>query len=147
MTTTDDNTPPAGTDPNAGAQADSANSEAAKWRRQLREVEAERDALRERVNAQARTQVEDRLADRLNRPADLWLVTELDTVLTEAGDIDDDKLEAAVAAAVEERPHWATRPTTPPSPKPNAALSDTASGGNNPGDNPAEPSWGDALRR
>jgi len=108
-------------------QADPASAlrrEAAARRRQLREVEAERDAIREerdalraqpcarKVDARDRQDAE-RIAGgadspiRLLHPADLWLAGfELDA-FCENGTLDPARVRAAVAQIARERPHWA----------------------------------------
>lgn len=81
--------------------------EAAKWRRQLREVEADRDGLRARLDAAHRREVERLATDaRLAAPADLWHTTHLDDLLDDAGDVDELKVRAALANLQAERPQW-----------------------------------------
>lgn len=87
------------------------NREAAKYRRQLRDTENERDTLRERVTGYERAEVERLVADRLADPADLWVAgTELDSLRGKDGAIAPEKVKAAVAELLEQRPHW-KRPT------------------------------------
>ncbi|UAK35201.1 hypothetical protein K8O92_16080 [Nocardia asteroides] len=89
------------------------NREAAKYRRQLRETETERDALRERVTAYERTEVERLAADRLADPSDLWTGgTDLETLRGKDGAIDPAKVGKAIEGVLESHPHWqrATRP-------------------------------------
>ncbi|OBC12614.1 hypothetical protein A5784_32825 [Mycobacterium sp. 852013-50091_SCH5140682] len=73
--------------------------EAAKYRRRLREAEAERDQLAERVTALQRAEVE-RLAtaDGL-KPAALWSSTELAGLLDDEGVVDAAKVAAAISGA------------------------------------------------
>src|ERR1700758_3047520 len=54
------------------SEHDAAGKEAAKYRRRLRETEAERDALRGRVETMQRNEIQRMAADRLADPADLW---------------------------------------------------------------------------
>ncbi len=78
------------------------NQEAAKWRRQLRETEAERDTLRSRVEAMQRSEVERLAAGRLAKPASLWAAgAQLADLLTEDGDVDPEKVAAALDSAVD----------------------------------------------
>lgn len=70
--------------------------EAAKYRRQLREVEQERDQLRSTVEGLQRLAVEGSLPSHVNGRA-LWSRTELAAVVAEDGSIDPEKLDAAVA--------------------------------------------------
>ncbi|MFI6779105.1 hypothetical protein [Nocardia sp. NPDC050412] len=97
-------------------QQQSPNREAAKWRKQLRTVETERDSLIERVTAYERAEVERLAADKLTDPADLWVSgADLETFRGEDGAIDAAKVRAAVDGVLESHPHWkrATR-TRPP---------------------------------
>ncbi|WP_062526051.1 hypothetical protein [Demequina rhizosphaerae] len=100
-----DTTTEAGTDTTADtpepSEQTSANVEAAKWRRQLRDTEAERDGLRERVDALLRADAERQIADKLLRPDALWTAgVALADVLDESGAIDPAKLFDATADAV-----------------------------------------------
>lgn len=99
----------------ADDQADeqgAAGREAAKYRRRLRETEAERDGLAARVERQQLREVDRLAAERLAEPGDLRMIggAQLEQLLTEDGDIDP----AAVAAAVDEllttRPGLARQP-------------------------------------
>jgi sulfur relay (sulfurtransferase) DsrC/TusE family protein len=73
--------------------ADKSNREAAKYRRQLRDVEAERDGLLEQVTGWRKQQAENiAQAHGLNAAA-LWAAgAELETMLTEEGMVDEAKL-------------------------------------------------------
>jgi hypothetical protein len=82
------------------------NAEAAKWRRQLRDTEAERDALRERLDATHRAQIEATAADAFHDPTDLWSATSLDQMRGEDGLIDPEKAEQAMNGVLESKPHW-----------------------------------------
>ncbi|WP_280502433.1 hypothetical protein [Nocardia farcinica] len=89
------------------------NREAAKWRRQLRDVEAERDGLRERVTSYERTEVERLAAGKLADPSDLWTAgVELDSLRDKSGAIDPAKVAAAAGKVLEEHPHWKRQPRT-----------------------------------
>ncbi|MEU1956140.1 hypothetical protein [Nocardia rhamnosiphila] len=104
------------------------NQEAKKWRLKLRDTEAERDGLRERVATYERTEVERLVADRLADPADLWVAgTELDALRGKDGAIDPAKVKESVDALLEQRPHWkrATRSV----PRPGGLKSGATSSG------------------
>lgn len=76
--------------------------EAAKYRRQLREAEAERDELRTQLEALRRAEVDRLVTDAKVKPAAVWAVgTELGNLLAEDGTVDPAKVSAAVAAARE----------------------------------------------
>ncbi|HPY26005.1 MAG TPA: hypothetical protein PLK19_16980 [Mycobacterium sp.] len=85
--------------PDDTTEQESPNSEAAKYRKRLREAEAERDTLAQRLEAVQRQQVEALLGG--VKPEALWAVTELAALLTEDGSIDADKVTAAIDAARE----------------------------------------------
>lgn len=80
---------------------DGPGREAAKYRRRLRDVEAERDTLKATVESLQRAEV-DRLAtaDGL-KPAALWSSAELTDLLAEDGTVDQGKVAAAISAARE----------------------------------------------
>jgi len=126
-------------DPDSSAdEADSGNSEAARWRRRLRETEAERDDLRERVKqAQSRDAERIAAAAGLRRGGDLWLVggAELPALVGTDGEPDQQKVRALVAAILTERPELRV-PVGPPS---------HGSGDRGPGPRSAGPSWADVL--
>jgi hypothetical protein len=82
---------------------DGSGREAAKYRRRLREAEAERDQLAEQIEAMRRAEVE-RLAtaDSL-RPAALWASgVELSDLVAEDGTVDESKVSEAIAGAREQ---------------------------------------------
>lgn len=95
---------------------DSPNREAARYRRQLREAEAERDTLRGHVEEMQRreagriaTEGEDALAD----AADLWRgEVQLADLLDDAGALDAEKVAEARDRVVAGHPHW-RRPHRP----------------------------------
>ncbi|MGD7707249.1 hypothetical protein [Microlunatus sp. Y2014] len=111
LTPEPDTTKPAATDDKPEAR--SANAEAAKYRRQLRDVEAERDALTERLEAVQRQQVSELLtnahvagAPLLHDPADLWRHgVELASLLAEDGTVDLGRARTAAADLIRDRPH------------------------------------------
>lgn len=86
-------------DPEQSPEDEAGNSEAARWRRKLREAEAERDALAQRLEAVQRQQVETLLGG--VKPQAVWAVAELADLLNEEGGIDPEKVSAAVEAARE----------------------------------------------
>lgn len=82
---------------------DNGNKEAAKYRRKLREAEAERDTLAETVAALQRQQIEDMAAHALEKPGALWSIgTKVDDLLAEDGTVDTEKVLAAVKVATDE---------------------------------------------
>lgn len=100
---TDQTTEPEQQPENVDTEPETGNREAAKWRRQLRDTEAERDALAQRVEAMQRAEVE-RLAGtthRIAEPAALWAsgVT-LPDLLGEDGHVDPDKVKTAAENAI-----------------------------------------------
>lgn len=95
----DDDTP--------GTQAESAlRREAAKHRVRAQAAEAERDALRERVEGFERATVDALAVDRLANPADLWLVSSLDAMRAEDGTVDPALAEAEIDRVLTDRPYW-----------------------------------------
>lgn len=80
--------------------------EAAAYRRQLRETQAERDQLREQIDALQREQVE-RLAAQsgLAVASDVWLHgATLDSLRAEDGSVDSETVSGVVEAIVKDRP-------------------------------------------
>ena len=86
------------------------NAEAAKWRRRLRDTEAERDRLRAWKDDQQRGEIERKATERLASPADLWLASSPDAMRDDEGQIVQAKVDAELARVLEERPHWAKQP-------------------------------------
>lgn len=128
---------PAPTESGAHEEATSSgNAEAAKYRRQLRDTEAERDQLTERLRTAHTQRVEALAADRLADPTDLWRYgTELADLTTEDGDLDNDKVTAALDALAEQRPYLAKpQPNTTTHMGARKAVEHTAS-------------WEDVLKR
>jgi hypothetical protein len=129
MTTEDTDTEAADTEPQAApepadpvdssATADSGadatddsgklRKEAARYRRSLRDTEAERDSLRDRLTTLQRAEVE-RIAtadDGLARADDLWLSgLDLASLLDDDGNVDAGKVRQTVAKVLDDRPHW-----------------------------------------
>jgi hypothetical protein len=100
--------PAEGTDPAA-----TPNRAAAKYRLQLRKVEAERDQLAEIINRYRSAEVIEaaETAGMASGQDLLDVGTKLEDLLTEDGDVDPGKVAAAVDAVLTERPHW--RKVTP----------------------------------
>jgi hypothetical protein len=106
----DTNPPDTPTEPDA-----SPNSEAARRRVELREAQAERDALAERLTGYQRRECEAAVADLLDVPADLWDVAQADhaTFYNDDGTVNADELRAAAAALIEQRPRLGKPPRPP----------------------------------
>jgi len=83
-----------------------ASREAASYRRRLRETEAERDALRERIDGYERREVE-AVARELGAavPADLWTLTNLDELRVD-GVLDMESARAKITDLLRDRPTW-----------------------------------------
>lgn len=109
-TTTDpnDDQPPGGDQ--HGQQT--SNNEAARYRVRLRETEAERDNLAERVTGYQRRECEQLVGDVLAQPADLWDIAGADVTefFDENGTVDENAVQAAAAALIESRPGLAAHP-------------------------------------
>ncbi|OBK44835.1 hypothetical protein A5656_05425 [Mycobacterium gordonae] len=89
-------------DDDGASAGDGPGREAAKYRRRLRDAEAERDTLRATVESLQRAEV-DRLAtaDGL-KPAALWSSAELGDLLGDDGTVDAARVSAAIATAREQ---------------------------------------------
>jgi hypothetical protein len=94
---------------NEGSDERGAGSrEAAKYRRQLRDVEAQRDQLGERLAAMQRGQAETLAREHLADGADMFRDgLELAELLDDDGNLDPAKVTAAAKAASKAHPHWA----------------------------------------
>jgi hypothetical protein len=110
--------------------------EAASRRRQLRQVEAERDALRDQVDDFHRERVERLAAQRLTDGTDVWTAVELGELRDEDGALDESKVRAALDDLVQRKPHW--RKPTEPLVDLHAGVRQTA---------PEAPSFGGDLKR
>lgn len=85
--------------------------EAARYRRQLRDTEAERDSLRAERDALRRGHIEQLAqAAGATRGADVADVTDIATLLGEDGRVDPERVAARVAELRAERPHWFAPP-------------------------------------
>jgi hypothetical protein len=86
-------------------EAPKANKEA-RYRVERNEARGERDTLAQRVEQMQRAEVERLASEHLPMPADLFSFSgnELADYLTEAGDVDAEKVAADIAAVLAERP-------------------------------------------
>src|SRR5579875_463102 len=111
--------------PDAGSGGDSAenaaaesnpNSEAARYRTRLRETEAQRDALKERLDGYLRREAEAAVADLLDVPGDLFEIGGVDVggFYDDAGKLNSTELRAAAGALLEQRPRLAKQKDTEP---------------------------------
>lgn len=81
--------------------------EAAKYRRRLRDTEAERDGLRSRLETLQRAEAERLAADHLADGTDLWLAgAQLADMLDDDGNLDAAKVAETAAQLGTDRPHW-----------------------------------------
>ena len=121
------NPPPAGGEPNPPAPSPTVDPteprdgdppdlaairrEAARYRRQLRDAETERDQLRGRVDQAERADVE-RLAAAagMATPSDVWLIVRDVAELRRDGALDHDLAGERVKTILEERPTWKRPP-------------------------------------
>jgi hypothetical protein len=102
------------TTPAAAEQPPGDGREAAKYRRQLRETEAERDTLSSRVEAMQKREVERLAAVDLATPADMWLTgTALPDLLDDEGHVDAAKVGDTIQRIIEGRPSWRAAPVPP----------------------------------
>jgi len=100
--------------PAAAEQQHGDGREAAKYRRQLRETETERDALRGRVETMMKAEVERLAATDLAAPADLWLTgTALPDLLDDDGNVDAGKVTDTIQRIIGDRPSWRAAPAPP----------------------------------
>lgn len=109
MTGTEIETPATDTPETDSTPAESGKPEnkEQRYRREAREAQAERDALRSVVD-RYRTAVVERIAgEALFNGADLFLTTDLASLLDDEGSVDEEKVRAATLAAIKDRPHWA----------------------------------------
>lgn len=146
-TTPADEHEPAQTDTSEEPQLDAAveaepNNEAAKYRRQLRTVEGERDTLRDRLDARDRADVERMVQHRLTDPSDIWRgdVT-LEQLRGEGGELDPALVDAAAKAVTAQHPHWATG-TGPAAPSSAVTM-----GATKPDMSAEEPAWQGVFRQ
>lgn len=94
-----------GAEPEQEREERTPNQEAAKWRRKVRDVEAERDGLAARVEKMQRAQVAGLVGDRLAVPDDLLAFgLQLTELLGEDGEVDAGLVKTAVAGLLSSRP-------------------------------------------
>lgn len=116
-----------------------ADREAAKYRRQLRDTQAERDRLATQVEGYHRAEVERLAAARLIDARDIWAGgLQLADVLNDGGQVDPARVAQAVADLAATRPHWCHQAAAPASTVGSAGKPDTAS------DQPRA-TWGSVL--
>lgn len=85
------------------------NREAAKYRRKLRDTEAERDALRTRLEHVQRGEVERIATTHLRDGTDVWRDgAQLADLLDENGNVDTDKVSELGRQLTQAHPHWST---------------------------------------
>lgn len=125
----------------AGDAEPSGNGEAAKYRRALRDTEAQRDALADRLAGYQRRECEAVVAEILDVPADLWDVAGLNPAefYADDGTVDEDKVRFAAGTLAQMRPRLAK----PPAPQ---ASWGQGSGGIAPAGG-SEVSWSDVIKR
>ena len=86
--------------------------EAGKRRHQVRELQSENAQLRERVEASDRAEVERLVGDRLVDASDIWSAgIEISGLRDDDGVLDREKVDEAVSALVERKPHYGPAPT------------------------------------
>lgn len=93
-------------DPPSWDEVRSLRTEAKNHRLARRAAESERDALRGRVDAHDRSDVERQLADRLAAPGDIWLAVQLADLRDEDGQLDQEKINDRTEQVLADRPHW-----------------------------------------
>lgn len=81
------------------AAAEESGSEAARWRRKLRDTEVERDTLTEKVQALQQRQVESLLSASGVKPAAVYSIAALTDLVGEDGMVNADKVADAVKSA------------------------------------------------
>lgn len=87
--------------------------EAASRRRALRAVEAERDTLRERIDARDRAEVEAIASNFLADASDFTAAVELDSLRGDDGAVDLDAVQASIAGLLKAKPHYRLDRPTP----------------------------------
>lgn len=118
---------------------DDPGREAAKYRVRLRETEAERDQMANRLTAALERIVTTEAAKHFADPADLWTVAKLPDLVNESYGIDTEKLDAVIDAALTAKPHW-KRPAPATESISTVRSNDRVEAGK------AEPTFADAFR-
>ena len=97
---------PAAPDQETQETPSSANAEAAKYRKKLREAESKLEAAEARITAMLRKEIEAYAAKSLAVGADLFTLGEVEVkdLLTPDGEIDTETIDAAVEALLKTRP-------------------------------------------
>jgi hypothetical protein len=102
---------------------DSPNAEAAKWRHKARSAEERAaaaelamEALNARIEASQKAIVNQSIAGKLVDAEDFWRDHSLAELLSDTGDVDNDRIDAAVSALIEAHPHWAAAASSLPTP-------------------------------
>lgn len=103
-----DDTGGAESDAQSESEGGNPSREAAKYRTRLRETEAERDALRQRLDHFQKGEVERVAADKLADPRDLWKNgAKLEELLDEHGNLDVGKVNQRIKDTLTSSPHYA----------------------------------------
>lgn len=136
---TDEVTDAASTADTEAPQQESSNSEAARYRVRLREAEAERDLMRNRLTGALERIATTEAAKHFADPADFWSTTKLPDLLNESGNVDNDKLDAAIDAALEAKPHWKR-------PAPATESTSTVRSNDRVGEGAPSRTWSDVLQ-
>lgn len=136
--TTDEST---GTPEVSDDKLDPASRDAVKYRKRAQAAEKERDQLADRLATLQRAEVERLAAQHLADGADIWRDgADLANLLTDAGNIDPDKVKTTATELGATHPHWRKlAPSAPP------ASSVTANGKIG-GDEPKQTTWSDLLQ-
>lgn len=93
--------------PQQGQEAESGNREAAKYRRQLRDTETERDALAQRVSHMQTHEAQRLAAEQLADGTDLWRDgTTVADLLDDDGNLDPAKVYEVAKELLGAHPHW-----------------------------------------
>ena len=88
-------------------EQDNGNKEAAKYRRRLRETEAERDTLKARLDVLQRNEVQRLVADRFADPADIWRDgATLEHLIDDDGNIDPTRVNDLATTLLDAHKHW-----------------------------------------
>lgn len=96
-----------------GSERQSGNAEAAKYRRQARDAQQERDSLRTQLDAMRTREVERLAADTLADGADVWHGgTNLASLVADDGTVSADAVKARADAIAGEKPHYKRRAST-----------------------------------
>lgn len=131
------------TDTGDGGALKKLRSENKSLRERLRESEGATAALSTVVDGMRAAELRRLVSDKLADPADLTV--DIASLLDDAGQLDSEKVDAAVDTLLSEKPHFAKqpeRPTPPPSDRPIEGLKSGAA----PDYRPTTPSWHSAIR-